>query len=247
MKKTMKTPEVELLSYYYPKDVMGEVLKISDGKEVPIKVIVRRDYSSVLEHIVFTFKITCSIAASREILEHRIASHTARSTRYCDEGDFQVILPPIKNHSNEETLSLLTIIEAVTRFIQNYYDILKIKYGREIARYVLPLCAETQYILTINARSLINFFGLRLCVRASPELREIAKQMLDHCRKVAPEIFNLIGCRGVNFGVCPEGKARPNDCPHKNMIQVKFNEEVREDERGRRGSCREGREKKCQV
>ncbi len=221
MKKTMKTPEVELLSYYYPENAMKEVLRISDGKEVPLKVIVKRDYSSVLEHIVFTFKITCSIAASREILEHRIASHTARSTRYCDESDFQIILPPLKNHSNEETLSLLTIIEAVARFTQNYYDILKTKYGKEIARYILPLCTETQYILTMNARSLINFFGLRLCVRASPELREIARQMLDHCRRVAPEIFDLVECRGVNFGVCPEGKARPDDCPHKARIPVK--------------------------
>ncbi len=221
MKKTMKTPEVELLSYYYPENAMREVLRISDGKEVPLKVIVRRDYSSVLEHIVFTFKITCSIAASREILEHRIASHTARSTRYCDESDFQIILPPLKNHSNEETLSLLTIIEAVARFTQNYYDILKTKYGKEIARYILPLCTETQYILTMNARSLINFFGLRLCVRASPELREIARQMLGHCRRVAPEIFDSVGCRGMNMGVCPEGVARPDDCPHKAKISVK--------------------------
>ncbi len=221
MKKTMKTPEVELLSYYYPENAMKEMLRISDGKEVPLKVIVKRDYSSVLEHIVFTFKITCSIAASREILEHRIASHTARSTRYCDESNFQIILPPLKNHSNEETLSLLTIIEAVARFTQNYYNILKSKYGKEIARYILPLCTETQYILTMNARSLINFFGLRLCVRASPELREIAKQMLNHCRRVAPEIFDLVGCRGVNFGVCLEGKARPDDCPHKAKIPVK--------------------------
>ncbi len=221
MKKTMKTPEVELLSYYYPENAMREVLRISDGKEVPLKVIVRRDYSSVLEHIVFTFKITCSIAASREILEHRIASHTARSTRYCDESDFQIILPPLKNHSNEETLSLLTIIEAVARFTQNYYDILKTKYGKEIARYILPLCTETQYILTMNVRSLINFFGLRLCVRASPELREIARQMLGHCRRVAPEIFDSVGCRGMNMGVCPEGVARPDDCPHKAKISVK--------------------------
>ncbi|RLI18255.1 hypothetical protein DRO49_02465, partial [Candidatus Bathyarchaeota archaeon] len=55
-----------MLSYYYPKEVMKQVLKISDGREVPIEVIVKRDYSSVLEHIVFTFKITCSIAVSRE-------------------------------------------------------------------------------------------------------------------------------------------------------------------------------------
>ena len=213
----VKTPRVELLSYYYPKEVMKQVLKISDGREVPIEVIVKRDYSSVLEHIVFTFKITCSIAVSRELLEHRIASHTARSTRYCDESEFGVILP--SKHMNDEKLKL--IFEDVVSVTRQWYKVLQQLYGREVARYVLPFAAETQYILTMNARSLINFFGLRLCVRASPEIREIAEQMLKYCREVAPEIFNFVGCRGVNMGVCPEGKARPDNCPYKNSIPVK--------------------------
>ena len=213
----VKAPRVELLSYYYPKEVMKQVLKISDGREVPIEVIVKRDYSSVLEHIVFTFKITCSVAISRELLEHRIASHTARSTRYCDESEFEVILP--SEHMNDEKLKL--IFEDVVSVTRQWYKVLQKLYGREVARYVLPLATETQYILTMNARSLINFFGLRLCVRASPEIREIAEQMLKYCRGVAPEIFCFVGCRGVNMGVCPEGKARPDNCPYKNSIPVK--------------------------
>ena len=213
----VKAPRVELLSYYYPKEVMKQVLKISDGRETSFEVIVKRDYSSVLEHIAFTFKITCSIAISRELLEHRIASHTARSTRYCDESEFDVILP--SEHMNDEKLKL--IFEDVVSVTRQWYKVLQQLYGREIARYVLPLAAETQYILTMNARSLINFFGLRLCVRASPEIREIAEQMLKYCREVAPEIFNFVGCRGVNFGVCPEGRARPDNCPYKNSIPVK--------------------------
>ena len=213
----MKAPKVELLSYYYPKKVMKQILQISDGREVPIEVIVKRDYSSVLEHIVFTFKITCSIAISRELLEHRIASHTARSTRYCDESEFDVVLPS----SFASYMFARRDIEQAAQFAQTFYKTLLNLYGKEVARYVLPLATETQYILTMNARSLINFFGLRLCVRASPEIREIAEQMLKCCREVAPEIFNLVGCRGVNFGVCPEGKARPDNCPHKAKIPVK--------------------------
>ena len=52
-------------------------------KQSIAKMIVDNDYSSVLEHIYFTFDIEdISVALSRELLEHRIASHTARSTRY---------------------------------------------------------------------------------------------------------------------------------------------------------------------
>ena len=218
----MKAPRVELLSYYYPKEVMKRILQISDGKEVPIEVIVKRDYSSVLEHIIFTFKITCSIAISRELLEHRIASHTARSTRYCDESDFNIILPPFQSLGVKKAERLMELVfEDVVKSVKYWYRALSQVYNREIARYVLPLATETQYILTINARSLINFFGLRLCERASPEIREIAKQMLKYCREVAPEIFNFVGCRGVNMGVCPEGKARPDSCPYKSKIPTK--------------------------
>jgi len=213
----IKAPRVELLSYYYPKEVMKRILQISDGKEVPVEVIVKRDYSSVLEHIIFTFKITCSIAISRELLEHRIASHTARSTRYCDESEFDVILP--SEHVSDEKLKL--IFEDVVSVTRQWYSALQRVYGKEIARYVLPLATETQYILTINARSLINFFGLRLCVRASPEIREIAGQMLKYCREIAPEIFNFVGCRGVNMGACPEGRARPDNCPYRSKIPLK--------------------------
>ncbi|MHA2023414.1 MAG: FAD-dependent thymidylate synthase [Candidatus Thorarchaeota archaeon] len=218
----MKAPRVELLSYYYPKEVMKRILQISDGKEVPVEVIVKRDYSSVLEHIIFTFKITCSIAISRELLEHRIASHTARSTRYCDESDFNIILPPFQSLGVKKAERLMELVfEDIIKSVKYWYRTLSQVYNREIARYVLPLATETQYILTINARSLINFFGLRLCVRASPEIREIAEQMLKYCREVAPEIFNLVGCRGVNFGVCPEGKARPDNCPYRSKIPIK--------------------------
>ena len=217
----MKAPKVELLSYYYPKEVMKQVLKISDGREVPIEVIVKRDYSSVLEHIVFTFKITCSVAISRELLEHRIASHTARSTRYCDESEFNIILPPFQSLGVKSGRNIELIFEDVVSVTRQWYKVLEQLYGREIARYVLPLATETQYILTVNARSLINFFGLRLCVRASPEIREIAEQMLKYCREIAPEIFNFVRCRGVNMGVCPEGKARPDNCPYKDLIPVK--------------------------
>jgi len=218
----IKAPRVELLSYYYPKEVMKRILQISDGKEVPVEVIVKRDYSSVLEHVIFTFKITCSIAISRELLEHRIASHTARSTRYCDESDFNIILPPFQSLGVKKAERLMELVfEDVIKSVKYWYRTLSQVYNREIARYVLPLATETQYILTINARSLINFFGLRLCVRASPEIREIAEQMLKYCREVAPEIFNLVGCRGVNFGVCPEGKARPDNCPYRSKIPIK--------------------------
>jgi len=62
--------------------------------EEVVRMIVENDYSSALEHIVFTFDVSgISVAISRELLEHRIASHTARSTRYNRESGFEFVNP----------------------------------------------------------------------------------------------------------------------------------------------------------
>ena len=63
-----------------------------------VRMMVENDYGSVLEHVYFTFDISeMSIALSRELLEHRIASHTARSTRYHVEEGFGYVTPqPLK-------------------------------------------------------------------------------------------------------------------------------------------------------
>ena len=44
----------------------------------------------------------------------------------------------------------------------------------EDARYVLPNAAETKIVCTFNARSLLNFFSLRCCMRAQWEIRACA-------------------------------------------------------------------------
>ena len=184
-----------------------------------VKMLVENDYSSALEHIWFTFRIKCSIACQRQVLEHRIASHTTRSTRYCREDARDICFPEefTQKLTDEDKERIFAVLNSVTET----YNYLEHKYGREFARYLLPLGLQTEFIWTINARSLINFLGLRLCVRASPEIRELAKKVHEIVKKLVPEIFENVGCRGVNLGVCPENEARPKNCPYRNKIPTK--------------------------
>jgi hypothetical protein len=78
------------------------------------------------------------------------------------------------------------------------------KMAIEDARYVLPNACETKMVVTMNARSLYNFFQLRCCNRAQWEIRELAWAMLKLCREAAPTLFKKAGpaCLG---GACPEG------------------------------------------
>jgi thymidylate synthase (FAD) len=182
-----------------------------------VKMIVENDYSSALEHISFTFNLSgISIALSRELLEHRIASHTARSTRYQEESDFKYYTPT-EIEKNEEAREYYKSV--MKQLSQVYKNLKAMGISRESRRYVLPLATHTNYIWTVNARSLINFLGLRLCVRAAPEIRELAKQIYDIVVKLYPEIFEGIGCRGKIMAVCPENEVRDSpqgkDCPYK--------------------------------
>ena len=79
------------------------------------------------------------------------------------------------------------------------------KMAIEDARFVLPNACDTKMIVTMNARSLQNFFRHRCCNRAQWEIREVAQQMLALCKEVAPTLFGKAGPSCV-AGPCPEGK-----------------------------------------
>ena len=79
------------------------------------------------------------------------------------------------------------------------------KLANEDARFVLPNACETKMVVTMNARSLMNFFQLRCCNRAQWEIRELAEKMFTLVYPVAPHIFAKAGPACL-CGPCPEGK-----------------------------------------
>ena len=79
------------------------------------------------------------------------------------------------------------------------------KLANEDARYVLPNACETKIIVTMNIRSLFNFFAHRCCLRAQWEIRAVAIEMLKLCKQVAPHIFKNAGPNCIKNGKCPEG------------------------------------------
>ena len=84
-------------------------------------------------------------------------------------------------------------------------DRLAEKKAIEDARFVLPNACETQMVMTMNARSLMNFFKIRCCKRAQWEIQDIANQMLALVSAVAPNLFKNAGPSCLRGG-CSEGK-----------------------------------------
>lgn len=212
MKVTMiaHTPNPELIvslsgKICYSKYTISECVKNGmDTNEIKkfIDKLISLGHESPLEHVSFTFGIEgISRACSHQLVRHRIASYSQKSQRYVSENDFDFVLPEsILN--NEEAKSsydyCMNIID------QTYNELVKIGIEKEDARMVLPNACETQIIVTMNARSLLNFFKHRCCNRAQWEIREVADEMLRQCKKVAPNLFSNAGPSCL-YSKCSEG------------------------------------------
>ena len=184
-------------------------------------------HESPIEHAIFTFGIEgVSRSLLAQITRHRMASFSVKSQRYVREGAFEYITPP----EIEAVPEALALYKEIMAEDQKRYDrlaeILKEKHIKtfitegkdektatrlaekkaiEDARFVLPNSCETQMVMTMNARSLHNFFRHRCCARAQWEIQDVANQMLKLVSEVAPNLFKNAGPSCLN-APCPEGK-----------------------------------------
>lgn len=100
--------------------------------------------------------------------------------------------------------------ETMKAIWDHYNKLLEMNIPAEDARYVLPNATCTNIMVTMNARSLLNFFELRCCLHAQWEIRLLARKMLQEVKKVAPMIFKNTGPSCKTKGICPEKK---RSCP----------------------------------
>ena len=160
-------------------------------------------HESPLEHISFTFGIEdVSRATTHQLVRHRIASYSQKSQRYVDEQNFKYVVPK-KISNNPEALELFYNCMNIIR--STYCKLKQFGIETEDARAVLPNACCSSIIVTMNARTLLNFFTLRCCNRAQEEIKQVAYEMLKLCKEVAPLIFKTAGPSCVR-GECSEGE-----------------------------------------
>ncbi|MFH1256274.1 MAG: FAD-dependent thymidylate synthase [Candidatus Diapherotrites archaeon] len=166
-----------------------------------LKRLIREGHWSVLEHASFTFGIEgVSRALTHQLVRHRIASHSQQSQRYVNAKDFSYVIPP-KIRADEK---LKKKFEEFMEEASSLYDELAAAAPKEDARFILPNAAETKIIVTMNTRSLYNFFERRCCTRAQWEIRVLANKMLEEAKKAAPLLFEDAGAICERLGYCPE-------------------------------------------
>lgn len=226
---------------YSPSSIATIQDKLTDDKAASfVDMLAEIGHESPIEHASFTFGIEgVSRSLLAQITRHRIASFSVQSQRYVAENAFEYVLPPEIAAIPEAAAEYKRAMQEDQAHYERLTALLKEKHRQafleagmdekaaaraaekkaiEDARFVLPNACTTKMVVTMNARSLFNFFRHRCCNRAQWEIRELADQMLRLCVEAAPHLFKNAGPACLN-GSCPEGKM---SCGKRDEVRAKF-------------------------
>lgn len=226
---------------YSPVGVDDILEKMTPEKtESFIRMLSNLGHESPVEHVCFTFAIEgVSRSLLAQITRHRIASFSVQSQRYVAKDNFEYVIPPeIEKIPEAKAL----FIEAMEHDRETYKKLSAMlceahekemlesgkepaaahkdatKKANEDARYVLSNACDTKIVMTMNVRSLYNFFSLRCCERAQWEIRTLATEMLRLVKGISPILFQNAGPACVR-GACSEGAM---SCGKAAKIREKF-------------------------
>ena len=212
-----------------------------------VEMLANLGHESPTEHAVFTFAMEgVSRALLAQITRHRMATFSVQSQRYVELANFDAVVPPqIENIPKAASLFQKAmqhegkLYEELTALLEEKHKEALVKQGQtekeaakkakkmaiEDARFVLPNACTTKMMVTMNARSLNNFFRLRCCQRAQWEIHALADEMLRLVKGVAPSLFAKAG-PGCVAGPCPEGKMTCGNISEVRKTYVAMDENI---------------------
>lgn len=164
-----------------------------------INYLMRERHGTPFEMVQFKFRVRAPICVVWEWVRHRIASYNVMSTRYVDwdkdyytpeaaewrkqvgkAGHYEFV--PLGDHSEME----LTYVKAMEQAFEYYGLLLEQGLAREVARNVLPMGAMTEFIWSVNLRSMFNFLSLREAENALQEIQLCATMVRELATLVVP-------------------------------------------------------------
>jgi thymidylate synthase (FAD) len=169
-----------------------------------VKNLIKKKHESMIEFggIMIVRFSDISRAFSHELVRHRIASYAQKSTRYVDDSDFNIIIPPNKDENEtvlkiwypmtdqtgvEQDISLKKWLEMNEKV---YRSLRTNGWKKEEARQVLPIGIETEIVISANLREWRHIFKMRCDKSAHWEIRKVMLDLLAWCQENIPIIFD---------------------------------------------------------
>lgn len=165
-----------------------------------IRETLRRGHLSPWEHCVYTFVVEdVSRVLTHQLVRHRLASYSQYSQRYkrLPKGMLDPVVPPRIMMRGGEALRLYE--EAVRRLGEAYERLVEMGVAPEDARYLLPQAVKTKIVVTMNARELLHFIGLRACTKAQWEIRALAWALWRKLNALHPRLWKWAGPRCIIY------------------------------------------------
>jgi len=181
--------------------------ELTDKSKGLINYLIKNKHATPFEHVVFKFHIKCPIFVAREWFRHRWSSFNEMSMRYYvpqkidfffpDQEDVRTQVGKPGAYSFKPMEYPEAAYSEVTRQFAVVYkhaeaayrEMLEMGVAKELARSVLPVGQYTEFIWTVNARSLMNFLCLRNDEHAQLEIAKYAAGIEDMFAATLPATY----------------------------------------------------------
>lgn len=185
----------------------------SPGKVIKLlRSLWERGHHSVFEHVSLTYAVS---GVSRVLLaqysRHRIGvSLSVQSQRHVrlgdDDGDIDVLVPDSITFAEFPGL-WEDFQNAVRACVGAYRRMIESGIPKEDARFILPEGTVTNFVTTVNLRSLMHLYHLRVLEPGAQwEIKGLVREMVRLAVAVIPELATIIP-------EIKEGEAKANETP----------------------------------
>jgi thymidylate synthase (FAD) len=158
-----------------------------------VKNLITRGHEAMLEFADMTVKFqNCSRGMTHEMVRHRLCSFAQESTRYVDESDFEMVVPPHRDEDkalcwNEKDISCSEWLLYNERM---YKKLREDGWKPEDARQILPNALKSEIVVKANMREWRRIFYFRCDRFAHWEIRSVMLKLLKHCKENIPLLFD---------------------------------------------------------
>jgi thymidylate synthase (FAD) len=181
----------------------GQETKGDERDRKLVMYLMKHQHGTPFEMAVFKFHIKAPIFVARQWFRHRIGSYNEISYRYVEVKD-EFYVPSqmraqdtknkqasfVGNFTHDQSQAAHALMGmAYEQAYEKYQELLSMGVARELARIILPVAMYTQFYVTYNARSLMNFIQLRSGEGAQHEIRLYAEALSQIFREKMPWTF----------------------------------------------------------
>ena len=179
-------------------DISKKELRTEEDITRVVNMLADLKHSVPFESVVMRFWMRIPISTDRQVMTHRIASHSGMSGRYRTMPNDFLEMP-------DDAKTILNKLTGNTYYIKYYQEICEdanqayrqvlndckqaekagmisnqeYKRLREVYRNILPQGNMTERVTVMNLRSFANFYKLRSKMDAQPEIQELANKMME--------------------------------------------------------------------